>query len=147
MDSELIFRISAGLIFFALTVIRIYYTVVVVRSASSFSINRLGSPRSFLAWFLYTFIIFLVLIYILAPRVSCCYSGCEDVHKLFHYFSEFCSHHGERVDRDPVPALWYFSSFDHPNRRADMLEKFGAKYRDDMQRTGFFLPRCRAKDK
>src|SRR6266545_5157846 len=67
MGDELIFRISAGLILLALTVIRIYYTLVAVRSGSSFSISRLGSPRAFLAWFLYTFILLLALVYILAP--------------------------------------------------------------------------------
>ncbi len=67
MDRELTFRISAGLIFFALTIIRIYYTVVAVRSGSSFSISRLGKPRAFLAWFLYTFILLSALVYILAP--------------------------------------------------------------------------------
>jgi len=67
MESEITFRISAGLIFFALTVIRIYYAIVAVRSGSSFSIRRLGSPRAFLAWFLYAFILLSALVYILAP--------------------------------------------------------------------------------
>ncbi len=67
LGNELIFRISAGLIFCALTMIRIYYTVVVLRSGGSFSISRLGSPRAFLAWFLYAFILLLALVYILAP--------------------------------------------------------------------------------
>lgn len=50
MDSELTFRISAGLIFFALTMLRVYYTMVVTQLSSSYSINRLGTPRAFLGW-------------------------------------------------------------------------------------------------
>lgn len=67
MDSELAFRISAGLIFFALTMIRVYYTMVVTRLSSSYSINRLGKPRAFLGWLFYVSILLLAFVYIFAP--------------------------------------------------------------------------------
>lgn len=67
MSNELAFRISAGLIFFVLTIIRIYYTMVVTRLRSSYSISRLGTPREFLGWFFYVSILLLALVYILAP--------------------------------------------------------------------------------
>lgn len=67
MGNELILRISAGLIFFVLTAIRVYYTVAAIKSGSSFSVSRLDTPRAFLGWFLYTFILFLTLVYILTP--------------------------------------------------------------------------------
>lgn len=67
MDSELIFRISAGLIFSVLTLIRIYYTMVVTQWRSSYSISRLGTPREFLGWFFYVSILLSALVYILVP--------------------------------------------------------------------------------
>lgn len=67
MDSELIFRISAGLIFSVLTVIRIYYTMIVTQLRSSYSISPLGTPRAILGWLFYVAILFLALVYILAP--------------------------------------------------------------------------------
>ena len=67
MDSDLIFRISAGAIFFALTVIRIYYTMIVTQLRSSYSISRLGTPRAFLGWFFYMSILLSALVYILVP--------------------------------------------------------------------------------
>ncbi len=67
MDSEFTFRISAGLIFFALTVIRVYYTVVITQLSSSYSIGRLGTPRAFLGWFFYVSILLLAFVYIFAP--------------------------------------------------------------------------------
>ena len=67
ISNEPTFRLSAGIIFLMLTVIRIYYTAVAFRSGSSFSIRRLGSTGAFLGWFLYTFILFLALVYIFAP--------------------------------------------------------------------------------
>ena len=67
MDSDLIFRISAGAIFFALTVIRIYYTMIVTQLRSSYSISRLGTPRAFLGWFFYVSILLSALVYIFVP--------------------------------------------------------------------------------
>ncbi len=67
MDSELTFRISAGLIFFALTVIRIYYTMIITRLRSSYSISRLGTPRTFLGLLFYVFTLLLTPVYIIVP--------------------------------------------------------------------------------
>lgn len=67
MDSELAFRVSAGLIFFALAMIRVYYTMVVTRLSSSYSINRLGTPGAFLGWLFYVSILLLTPVYIFAP--------------------------------------------------------------------------------
>ena len=67
MSSELDFRISAGLIFFALTIIRVYYTIVVTRLRTSYSISQLGTPRAFLGWSFYVSTLLLVLVYIVAP--------------------------------------------------------------------------------
>ena len=67
MTRELIFRITGGLIFLALTVIRVYYTMIVNQSRSSYSISRLGSPRAFWGLFFYVLILLLTLLYILAP--------------------------------------------------------------------------------
>ena len=67
MDNELTFRIGLGVILFLLSSIRVYYTVVAVKSGSSFSVRRLGSLRAFLAWFLYVFILLSGFVYALAP--------------------------------------------------------------------------------
>ena len=70
IDNELVFRISLGVIVFLLSSIRLYYTVVAVKSGSSFSLSRLGSLRAFLALFalfLYVFILLSAFVYILAP--------------------------------------------------------------------------------
>src|SRR5574341_894877 len=67
MQSDSPFRISAGLIFLALTVIRVYYTMIVTPLRSSYSISRLGSPRAFWGLLFYVLILLLTLVYILAP--------------------------------------------------------------------------------
>jgi protein-S-isoprenylcysteine O-methyltransferase Ste14 len=67
MDNELTFRISAGLVFCVLTIIRIYYTMIVTRIRSSYSISRLGTPRALLGLLFYVFILLLTPVYILAP--------------------------------------------------------------------------------
>ena len=67
MDNELSFRIGLGVILLLLSSIRVYYTVVAVKSGSSFSVRRLGSRRAFLAWFLYVFILLSGFVYALAP--------------------------------------------------------------------------------
>ena len=64
MDNELVFRINLGAIFFLLSSIRLYYTVVALKSGSSFSVRRLGSAWAFL---LYVFILLSAFVYILAP--------------------------------------------------------------------------------
>ncbi len=51
---------------FLLSSIRLYYTVVAVKSGSSFSVSRLGSLLALFALFLYVFILLSAFVYILA---------------------------------------------------------------------------------
>ncbi|HEX9388479.1 MAG TPA: isoprenylcysteine carboxylmethyltransferase family protein [Anaerolineales bacterium] len=67
MDRELTFRISAGLIFFALTMIRIYYMLVVGRLSNSLSIGGLGTPRAVVGLLFYVLILLLAVVYIFTP--------------------------------------------------------------------------------
>lgn len=68
MDRELNFRICAGLIFFALTVIRVYYTIIVTPWRTSYATSRLGTPRVLLGWLFYAATLLSALIYIFAPE-------------------------------------------------------------------------------
>ena len=67
MDSDIIFRISVGLIFLALTIIRVYYTMIVTQLRSSYSLSRLGSSRALWGLLFYALILLLALVYTLAP--------------------------------------------------------------------------------
>ena len=67
MHREVMFRVSASIIFLALTVIRVYYTMIFTQWRSSYSMSRLDSPRASWGLFFYVLILLLTVVYILMP--------------------------------------------------------------------------------